>query len=144
MVYIFNLLTFSIVVIHPSQKSRYTYSCFPGISTTASNKCISKRGQRPGPSLILGRSPRYHRTTVTPISWCIMRQLVWSVTLSCKPSDLRVGREEVEEWMSEDNRLVHPYAHQHTPVRLLHCPSTHSLLTQAVWTIVPDFCNEMR
>lgn len=145
MVYIFKLLSFSIVVIHPSWKSRYAYSCFLGVSSTASNKCISKKGQRPGPSLVPVKSPRYHRTTVTPISFtpyeatCLVSHLELQTNSS---KNLWWGCVEMEKWMSEDNPLVHPYTHQLTWVRLLHCPSTHSLLTQAIWAIALDFCNE--
>ena len=117
MVYIFNLLFFSMVVIHPSQKSRYTYSYFLGVLATSSNKCILKKGQKPGPSLVLTKSPRYHRTTVIPISCHLMRQLFWSVTLSCKRSDLRVWRGRIGE--NVRGQLVSPSL----------CSSTHSSKT---------------
>lgn len=79
------------------------------------------KDQGPGSSLVLVKSPRYHRTTVTPAPWHLMRQLFLLVALSCKPSDQRVWRGR-GGGMNVRGQLVSPSL----------CPSSHSSKTFAV------------
>lgn len=121
-----NFLSFPMVVLYSSQKSRFANSCFLGVSATASNKCVSRKDQRSGPTLVLVRSPRHHRIPVMPISRPLARQLLWSVTLSCYPLDLRVWRGRGRE-INVRGHLASPSLCSSAPhpSRTLHCPSAH-------------------
>lgn len=107
------MLYFSLAVIHPSE-TRYAYSCFLSISATASNKCLSRKGQRPGPSLVQVKNPRNHRTSITLLFWYLMTQILQSVTLSCNPSDQRIWKGR-DGWMNARGQLASLFLCSSTP-----------------------------